>query len=130
MNTNIIFIVCGLVFGILLIPTTIGSYQATKVYTEGKLVNVVVTDVPNNWLSKSRGALRFDYEGSNRFIMVSGQVNDVFHFGDTIQLIYSKEYDRFRLPHDNPIWWGVACFILFLGGVVGCIYYLIYPPKY
>ena len=128
--SRITWVICTLGFAAMLIPISIGFKRDYKIYTEGKLVKVIVTGIPHNWTTRSKGMMFFNYDGEGYKILVSGQVDNIFHTGDTIQLRYLKGYEyHFMLPNSNPIPWGITDILLMALGIIVGIYYLINLPK-
>ena len=123
---RITWIICALVFLLLLIPISISLSRKYKVYTNGELITVTITSIPNNSGTKSKGLLSFVYNGQNKNMMITGPVDDIYHIGDKIKLRHLNGY--FMSPSENPIPSGICAIIFMLLGVIGSVYYLFNLP--
>jgi|GEM_PF-5600242 len=126
MKNKLILLLCALGGCLILIPVSIGTYNDYKLYTEGKLVKVSITSVPHNTGSRSKGTLWFNFNGKECRMTVTGQVDDYYQIGDTIQLKYLNDgEDNFMFPSLNQLVGGLLCILVIPAAVGGCIYSLI-----
>jgi hypothetical protein len=85
---------------------------------------VTVTEVPVCLTTKSSGFLKFTLNNALYDKRLSGNECDNFYAGEKIQLRYLVGYEDFFLfPSENPICTAVLSTLMFIGLVIGSIYY-------
>jgi hypothetical protein len=104
---------------LMMIAICYGLIPQWKVYSQGKIVDVTIVQLPSQ--SARHGTLRFEYEGERHTISMGGDPN--LHVGDTLQLKYLESGHMFKFPNDNPLGWGIFDLLLFLGCGIYCVAY-------
>jgi len=122
-RSRIIWIAFAVIAFSIFLPVSISLYRDYEVYSEGGVVDVTVTYLPDPLTSKSE-FMKFEMGGNIYDKRVNRNTSSVLHIGEKIQLKYLEQYKgHFLFPKEDPIGWGVCALAMLLFVGLSCIYY-------
>jgi hypothetical protein len=106
---------------ILTVIISIAFYKKWKIYYYGRIVDVTITALPNQFVRN--GTMKFDFDGKIYAKSVNGSASNYFQVGEKLQMKHLDGDRIFLFLDENPVGWGIFVLLMIFPSGVCCVYY-------